>query len=403
MSCVLFALLCCGVNLACYSRAKVPSSRTLSTKQTIGLGAPSLLNKSQGVEPLHRYVSFSMSRLFATLFDAMVHAWGLLRARVMSVLSEPQGPPAQAMRVPAVLRKCLCETYERLTQEAALIGDERKARDWRLLADDCHSFLQDKGFPGEATAHDSDLHWAGSDAFRAIFQSQLFSFQTHYAIWAFAVRNEVMMRNELAAVAAFADDRRDKARALRSAREADRHAAKYRVMRRVAYHSEEQHHHAITFPAINRLQTLDDVGHIAGAIEVWLERLLVTHYRNDQGSVEALKITRDATEFCRTLASGTTPHRRLQQGLRRMNAFRSAYTPRGLQPAQERGEIISECERAFDYYDSVFEASDEADMLEAAQVLSRLAMMRITALRDTAPGETDVPPASSAPGLLLGG
>jgi hypothetical protein len=148
---------------------------------------------------------------------------------------------------------------------------------------------------------------------------------------------------------------------------------------------------------VNRLQTLDDIGHVAGAIETWLEALLSSHTRSGGDIVEALRITRQANEICIMLTVEQTAHKRLQQGLRRIDSFVRAYEPGDVQPSQARGQIVSECERVFDYYDSIFEASEEPDTLQAAQVLSRLAVARLAALRDIAPVEHAEPPISPSP------
>jgi hypothetical protein len=375
----------------------VPRFTTHSSRKTIGPGWPSLLNKSQGAEPPHQYVFLGMNRLLAKLFDVMVRLRNSVRGQLGTVLAAPHDARIKAAAVHAVLRKRLYEAYDRLATEADVTGDERKARDWRLLASDCRTQPHDGSLAGMGSPEESDLRWNHPDVWQAISNSQLSSFQTRYAIWAFAVRNEVAVRDELTAVAAFAVDRKEKARALQSARKADKRAAKYRVMRRVAYHSEERRLGTITFPAVNRLQTLDDIGHVAGAIETWLAALLGSHTRLGDDIVEALQITRQANDICIMLTVAQTAHKRLQQGLRRIDAFVRTYEPGDVQPSQARGQIVTECERVFDYYDSLFEASEEPDTLKAAQVLSRLAVARLVALRNIAPVEHAEPPGGPSP------
>jgi hypothetical protein len=338
-----------------------------------------------------------MTGLLKKLHDVAARSRETIRARLGPILVQPSGTRAGAVEIHAILRKRLFETYDRLAREADVIGDVRKARDWHLLARDCSTQPKDDGLEGGASPEESELRWNHPDVWQAISHSQLSSFQTRYAIWAFAVRNEVAVRDELTAVAAFAVDRKEKARALRSARKADKRAAKYRVMRRVAYHSEERRRGTITFPAVNRLQTLDDIGHVAGAIETWLTSLLGSHTQLGNDIVEALRITRQANEICIMLTVAETPHKRLQQGLRRIDDFVRTYEPGDVQPSQARGQIVRECERVFDYYDSIFEASDEPDTLQAAQVLSRLAVARLVALRHIAPLEHAEPPGGPSP------
>ena len=374
----------------------MPHSTTHSFKKTIGPAWPRLLNKSQGGEPPQRYVSIGMTGLLKKLYDVAARSRETIRARLGPLLVQPSGTRAGAVQIHAILRRRLFETYDRLAREADVIGDVCKARDWHLLARDSRTQPQNDGLEGGGSPGASDLRWNHPHVWQAISHSQLCSFQTRYAIWAFAVRNEVAVRDELAAVAAFAVDRKEKARALRSARKADTRAAKYRVMRRVAYHSEERRLGTITFPAVNRLQTLDDIGHVGGAIETWLAALLGSHTRFGDDIVEALRITRQANEICIMLTVAQTAHKRLQQGLQRIDTFVRSYEPGDVQPSQARGQIVSECERVFDYYDSIFEASEEPDTLQAAQVLSRLAVARLAALRDIAPVEHAEPAIGSS-------
>lgn len=277
-------------------------------------------------------------------------------------------------------RNMLQQLAGRLAAEQRLMGDIEAANDWKSLAD---SSAED----GTAPPHDvskfaSQLGLVPADEllWQSIPQLGPAAFSSRYAIWRFAVRCETALANEMINLSAHARSHDARDRALSLARSAFARAADYRVIRRVAYHTNRSKKHAIALPAQNRIQTASDLGHAAGAIEQWLKLLLKAHSKNVDGLERPMAITNELIEHADTLAHGKIPPR-LKNALQRLQQ-QAVGLEQGAIPAHEAAYLIaSEAERIFDYYDALFEAADEPDLFEQAQALSMSALTRLRHLR----------------------
>lgn len=264
----------------------------------------------------------------------------------------------------------LARRYDALAGHMAQIGEWQIEAVLRQLSRDARDWL--KVFNGVDEKQDDAPSPIGMDVTPAELLST-------YAVWAFAVRNEMTLFTDFASLAGDSANAERRFRLKELASLCLDRAAQFRAKRRIAYHAERQKSTSARFPDLGRIQEREDLVHVALQTETWMRRCLSVLPHQDKGWEAVRKLT-DAEIERLTIEVGDDPApRRLQKQLQRLAACKV----QGDVPATAaQGRVGAEADRLFDYYDAVFEAAMDDALLAESQALSRTALARIHMLSD---------------------
>ncbi len=279
------------------------------------------------------------------------------------------------------LYRLLDEVYERLERESRLVGDDKITRIFRALVDDCAQAVKMARIAKQTPVNIADLKRANFDAWNDISGAQFADFSSPYAIWSGAVRHQLILRDEFIKLAAYAEEAQPKERALSHARQAMDRAAEYRILRRAAYHADRSSGPAKTFLAANRVQSVYDFNHIAAAIERWCLALLKANSSVIEGLEEAIQMTETAIAECNEGANGVPPRSQLMGAISNLGKRASTTAASPVSRRRSVVEVLGECERIFDYYDGLFEKAYDETLLQSAQFMTQVALMRLRSVR----------------------
>ncbi len=207
---------------------------------------------------------------------------------------------------------------------------------------------------------------------------------TPYRALAFAVHNEERAFRLYSYIAAAAEDPRIRACAEELASEELGHAVLLRVERRRAYHAERNREDDHELPSPRRVETLGDLLAVAAVIESWIADSLATLVDEDPslaGLAEARRAI--ATRLAEERATADVPAAAVEDAMAAWRAAVPEILPGGggaadVADSLERLRVVAE--QAFAFYDGVFAASGEEEVLLKAQALSRDALELIAAL-----------------------
>jgi hypothetical protein len=282
------------------------------------------------------------------------------------------------------IHRLLRETYDRLARESRVVGDDDSTRIWRSLHRDCVS--NDRGPRRSDQTIDSvtALERVHFDTRGEITNASLLDLSSPYAMWSFAVRNQTSICDAFIELAANARAPAARQRALSYARLAMDRAADYRVLRRAAYHTDLSDHRQTAFVSPNRVQTVRDLEHIALALERWCAALLRARSDLLHGLDKALQLTEAAVAELEDRIGADPPRKQLESGLDRLGKRTAKFFFDHRSSARAYLEVHSECERIFDYYNTLFETASDEALLNSAQAMSHVAISRLRSLRNAA-------------------
>lgn len=206
-------------------------------------------------------------------------------------------------------------------------------------------------------------------------------FPSQYAVWAFAVDNEMALFGDIIDLASRADGPGERAVLMKAAGDCLDRAARYRIERRIAYHALRVSEEIAQFPDIRRIDALEDFVYVALAIERYFCRLLECHDEVGGGIGAIMTATDKIIAGLEPMAQDTHPSRRLDRPLKRLEKI--AGRPVGARPAgaDNWARLAVEAGRIFDYYDQVFETAQDPQVMALSQRLSASAIERLRLLR----------------------
>lgn len=277
------------------------------------------------------------------------------------------------------LMKRLVARYESLASEMAKIGAHDLEDIFRTLIKEGES-----ASPARKVARSKPAKANGPVpvAGGKIDEPELAAVWNAYAVWAYAVRNEVQLFEDLTSLS-LPIENEDLRNALGlEARACLDRAARYRVQRRLAFHADRLANSVAQFPDVRRIDSYEDLAHVALAIERYF---LALCQRFEDAAIELARVIGATAhlvgELERTVESSEPP-RRLRNALKRLEdvSFR-----KGVQRPVTRGDVAKvafEADRIFDYYDRVFEASLDLEVTAEAQRLAAAAVERLRILKE---------------------
>ena len=275
-------------------------------------------------------------------------------------------------------RDDLAGRYEKHASDMAKIGEPDLARVFRALVDDSRADELPQARPGPNAVQ---TYVPDATALVAAEPVEIEGQWSAYSIWAVAVRNETKLFEDLTSlgVPMSALDLRS-ALAVEARACLDR-AARYRVQRRLAFHANRLANETARFPDVRRIDTVGDFAHAALAIECYFLALM----RQFNGSGPTLADVVDATEraiaHLEQITQTTEVPKRLQNALRRMqSASRNPKFPVGAS-GNTATRVALEANRIFDYYDQVFETSQDPQVTDAAQDMAARVIDRLQILK----------------------
>ncbi len=276
-------------------------------------------------------------------------------------------------------RLARAECYERLRRETENMGELALADIFGGLAQDSFAMLPDERrdagnalLVGKAHTKDLDLLHNATVG------------RTAYEAWATAVDIERGAVTKLIALLSRAEDPQIKQTLLERIHQSEDRAADYRVHRRAAYHSEKISAVRAVFPDIRRIQDAGDLALIATAIEKWFLHLLEQISDASTAYHAQLETTRAVVSHLESLTCGREPPRRLSKWLQSLNDLSEEGVEDHRLTRFQHYKMAGDAERIFDYYDRVFEETENEETQALAQWLSIAAIDRLKALRNQA-------------------
>jgi len=276
----------------------------------------------------------------------------------------------------------LARLYERLANESTEIGDHRIEKLFRSLAADTAQVRSEaQGRRADSVIEPSSefVQWSGCDTSEPMVAAT--DFRLPYEVWAFAVQNDEQLFQEFACMACGADDAFLRVESILLAQSALDHAARHRIQRRLAFHAERLNNDAGRFPNINRIGSLDDLSHAALAVERWFCKFVEATSLSKDFKNAIAQSTLDEIARLETVIGTIPPSRRLERQLKRLAESKSRWTRAQREPAQDIIRIAMHAERIFDYYDGIFETSEDETVMAEAQRLSAAAIRRLQAIQ----------------------
>jgi hypothetical protein len=276
----------------------------------------------------------------------------------------------------AVRSRELADHYEDLAEQMGQMGEWQVEEVLRRLASATRYepvVTNDAGEPRpEGLVSPEQLSGTGNGEHRTD-PAELLS---PYAVWAFAVRNEMALFDEFADLAGRADQPRIQQQSADLAGLALDRAAQWRAERRAAFHTERLSTTNARFPTINRITEYDDLIHVAVATESWMQSCLRALTKSHPGLDQARQMTEAEIARLTVAAENCVASRRLDRQLKRLAAAASSDAAE----MATDGRVLAEAERLFDYYDAIFDTATGEDLLAEAQRLSRVALARIKSI-----------------------
>jgi hypothetical protein len=275
-------------------------------------------------------------------------------------------------------RQALAESYEGLAVEMAKFGETKLEAIYRSLVDDAvpHSALETQsasGAPANGVSYVPVPAKAGLP--------DVASLSTPYAIWAFAVSNEVQLFERLVAVNISIDSSLLQSALAAEALACLDRAANYRTQRRLAFHAGRLSDEIAQFPDIRRIDTIEDFAHVALAIEHYFQRLF-ENYDGSAGDIsDIVEASGSAISYLEPMAKNAAISKRLENPLKRLARVTSRMVGGTATDAHRMTQIALEADRIFDYYDRVFETAQDLQITRASQHLSASTLDRLRSLR----------------------
>ena len=276
----------------------------------------------------------------------------------------------------------LARLYERLANDLAQIGDHRIEKLFRSLAADTakgHGEAHSRRTGSVIEPPGLVAEWSGCDTSEPVAVAT--DFQTPYEVWAFAVQNDERMFQEFVCVACGANDASLRVDAILLAEGALELAAQHRIQRRLAFHAERFSSDSGRFPDINRIAALDDLVHVALAVERWFCKFVAATSLSKELKDTIAHSTLDEIARLEAMIGATPPSRRLERQLKRLDESINRRTRVRRKPEQDIVRIAVHAERIFDYYDSIFESAEDEIVMMEAQSLSTAAIRRLQAIQ----------------------
>ncbi len=276
----------------------------------------------------------------------------------------------------AVRCRNLADRYDGLAEEMTQIGEwpiEKVLRQLAIAARNEPEIAQCHGERDPSEPHTRRLaDRVGTGEFRTDPADLL----SAYAVWAYAVRNEIVLFDELTNLAGQTQQPEHRERLAEFAGRVLDRAAQWRAERRIAFHAERLSAANARFPAVNRIQEYDDLIHVALETETWMQSCLAAVKDLRTGLREARRITEAEVTRLAGEAGYCVASKRLHRQLKRLAAATAEDTP----AMAAEGRVRAEAERLFDYYDAIFDAATGEDLHAEAQRLSQAALARIRSL-----------------------
>ncbi len=268
------------------------------------------------------------------------------------------------------LRKAVAVRYEQLAIEMAKIGEPKLETIYRSLAGDARQ----RGALDEGSARSAPKP-------ENIDIPEVARLWTPYAVWAFAVSNEIHFFETLASANVPIDSSRLRSALAIEARACLDRAANYRVQRRLAFHAERISEEIAQFPDIRRIDTVEDFAHVALAIERYFRLLVESHEPAASGLGAVAETGESAIAYLEPVARAADMSNRLRNPLKRLAKVSPSQVGGTVSGDFALAKIALEADRIFDYYDRVFETAQDQQVVEASQHLSTNALDRLRNLR----------------------
>ncbi len=272
------------------------------------------------------------------------------------------------------MRRRLVELYECLASEMAKIGAQDLEDIFRTLIAEGDTASPARDIPNADAPASTEGSKIDEPALAAVWNA--------YAVWAYAVRNEVQLFEDLTSLS-IPIDNEDLRNALGvEARASLDRAARYRVRRRLAFHADRLANSVAQFPDIRRIDTFEDFAHVALAVERYFLGLCL---RFEDSATELARVIGPTGELVGGLertVKPTEPPRRLRNALKRLESV--SFEPGSDGPVTAGGvaKVAIEADRIFDYYDRVFETSLDLEVSAAAQQFAADAVERLRILKE---------------------
>ena len=275
-------------------------------------------------------------------------------------------------------REELADRYEKYALDMAKIGEPDLADIFRLLIKDLSADVISKNRTGAKAA---DAYTPDATAVSATERTGMRGLWSAYSIWTFAVRNETQRFEELTSLNIPMDAQDLRSTLAVEARACLDRAARYRAQRRLAFHADRLANKIAQFPDVRRIDTVEDFAHVALAIERYFLALMRRLSTTKSKLADIIDATEsDITELEQTAGATEVPSR-LKNALKRLeNASRNPRIAVGAS-AGIVTKVALEANRLFEFYDRVFETSQDPQVTDAAQHLAVHVIERLRILK----------------------
>ncbi len=204
---------------------------------------------------------------------------------------------------------------------------------------------------------------------------------TLYKVWSLAVNEEMDLFNRFSEFAARTDDEETHSWLLTVCRDALGNARSFRQKRRVAFHIERPHRQNTEFPKWTRVGTVVDFTFTVSAVENWITALMERMVKDFPQIEVILTDTRKKINELNRQLDGYPIPKQLRKSLSALNNAEISNFADGISPTQKILNLIAECERVFDYYDLIFSAVPDKQVMEEAQSMCAFSLRRLQQLR----------------------
>lgn len=201
--------------------------------------------------------------------------------------------------------------------------------------------------------------------------------RSNYEAWAIVVQQESNLFDWLITIAARAKNPVGRRWLLSKCEEIMAMLRMFRVQRRAAYHTLKALGQVFEFPRLQRIITISDFRFVARAVEKWLAAFLqqVSTTLPGVGSV-ARETEQYLINSFRDLDMIAAP-KNLRRALSTMEKAADTLQAPEMTRAQLSLMSLGEAKRVFDYYDSIFQSTQDYEIMSAAQSMSILAAERL--------------------------
>ena len=273
-------------------------------------------------------------------------------------------------------RKQLAHGFDEKAKYYAAIGRDEISEIFRELSETNSTFVNDIETDPTAPISGGNIHGFGIHQL-ASSHVALPNVSSNYEAWAIVVQQESNLFDWLLAVAARTKNPVGKRWLLSKCEESMALLRKFRVQRRAAYHTLKALGQVFEFPRMQRIITVEDFRFVARAVENWFAEYLLQVSKTLPEIHSTAQNTKEFLTNAFNDLNEIAPPKNLRRALQVMEKAADTLQATKITRVQLSLMTMGEAKRVFDYYDSIFQSTQDPDILTESQLMSVLAVERL--------------------------